>query len=431
MEKIKKTMYIAIFVSMASQLKFNFGNGFIIAMSVLVMAIFIYCYDDPSPKYITLCCAAFSPAMRIVFECLRGEDFGWAMAQGIPDLAFFIAYGFFYTLIYKYIIRQPKNIRNFAYVIFACDFLSNITEILTRSFLYGKFLISADIFVLIFFVALVRTVLIQVIVVAIETHSNLLLKEEHDNEYRKLLRQASVFASELHMMEKNVAEIEEIMRQAFALYKAMENIEAPKELKDSSLDISKNAHEIKGDYLNIISVLKDTSVEGIEEGRFRMRDIVAIEKSNLSSTIKARGYRAEFSTKIKADFYVKQYFKMMSIVRNLVLNSAEAIGTAGGKITLTVKAEDEDYIILVRDTGPGISPKQIETIFFDGYSTKFNMETGNVQRGLGLTLVKDYVENFFNGTITVESEKDKYTEFTIRIPKSCFEEVEDEVLHRG
>ena len=51
MVKIKKTIYIAIFVSLASQIRFNFiTDGFIIAMSVAVMAIFIYCYEDLSPR---------------------------------------------------------------------------------------------------------------------------------------------------------------------------------------------------------------------------------------------------------------------------------------------------------------------------------------------------------------------------------------------
>ena len=76
-------------------------------------------------------------------------------------------------------------------------------------------------------VAFCRTVLIQVILLALETYSNLLIKEEHDKEYRKLIVQASIFESELHVMEKNAAEIEDIMRQAFSLYKSMEAINAP------------------------------------------------------------------------------------------------------------------------------------------------------------------------------------------------------------
>lgn len=435
MKKIKKTIYIAIFVSLAAQIKFEFiTEGFIIAMSVLVMAIFIYCYEELSPMYVTLCSAIFSPLIRMAIMVFNGENPAVVAALVAPDSIFFIAYGIFYTLIYKYIIREPKNIRNFPYVILSCDFLSNITELLIRGFLHDTQIVDIEIATYLFLIAFCRTVLIQVILIAMETYTNLLIKEEHDKEYRKLIVQASVFESELHVMDKNASEIEAIMRQAFSLYKAMETMDAPQELKDTSLDISKNAHEIKGDYLNIISVLKDTFIGDIDEGKLTIKDIVSIEKSNLLSTIKNRGYRVDFTSRVKVNFEVKQYFKMMSIIRNLVLNSAEAIGTDGGKITLTIKAEGDNYILEVRDTGPGISPNHLEAVFFDGYSTKFNLETGNVQRGLGLALVKDYVENFFGGKITVESEKGKFTEFRVSMPKARFEEVEeveDEILHRG
>lgn len=430
MVKIKKTIYIAIFVSLASQIRFNFiTDGFIIAMSVAVMAIFIYCYEDLSPRYVAFCSGIFSPLIRLLFMVLEGGQPSLTTVLVIPDMAFFFTYGILYTLIYKYVVNAPKDIRNFPYVIFICDFLSNIAELSTRSLIQGHLVIAVNTIIYLVVIAFCRTVLIQVILLAMETYSNLLIKEEHDKEYRKLIVQASIFESELHVMEKNAAEIEDIMRQAFTLYKSMEGINAPKELKDCSLDISKNAHEIKGDYLNIINVLKDTFLDDIDEGRLAMKDIISIEKANLQSTIKNRGYHVELTTRIKANFHVQQYFKMMSIIRNLTLNSAEAIGQSGGKITLSLREDGENYILEVRDNGPGIGSDNLDTVFFDGYSTKFNLETGNVQRGLGLTLVKDYVENIFHGAIAVHSEKGKYTEFVIAIPKASFEEEPDEVLY--
>lgn len=430
MVKIKKTIFIAIFVSLAAQIRFNFiTDGFIIAMSVLVMSIFIYCYEDLSPTYVAFCSGIFSPLIRLLILVIEGGALNATTLLVIPDMAFFFTYGILYKLIYKHVIRAPKDIRNFPYVILFCDFFSNIMELTTRSLIQGQSVITINVVVYLLLIAVCRTVLIQMILLAMEAYSNLLVKQEHDKEYRKLIVQASIFESELHVMEKNAAEIEDIMRQAFNLYKSMEGINAPKSLKDCSLDISKNAHEIKGDYLNIINVLRDTFIDDIDEGRLWMKDIIAIEKANLLSMIKKQGYNVELITRVKTDFYVKQYFKMMSIIRNLILNSAEAIGTAGGRVVLLLREEAENYVIEVKDNGPGIDSDDLGTVFFDGYSTKFNMETGNVQRGLGLTLVKDYVENIFCGSIQVKSEKGKYTEFIITIPKSSFEEAEqDEIL---
>lgn len=431
MVKVKKTIFIAIFVSLAAQIRFNFiTDGFIIAMSVLVMAIFIYCYEDLSPMYVAFCSGIFSPLIRLLIMVLEGGAPSSTTLLVIPDMTFFFSYGILYTLIYKYIIKAPKDIRNFPYVIFMCDFFSNIAELTMRSLIQGHSVITVNVAVYLLIVAVCRTVLIQMILLALEAYSNLLLKEEHDKEYRRLIIQASIFESELHVMEKNAAEIEDIMKQAFTLYKSMEGINAPKELKDCSLDISKNAHEIKGDYLNIINVLKDTFIDDIDEGRLAIKDIISIEKANLLSTIKNRGYHVELTTRVRTNFHVRQYFKMMSVIRNLILNSAEAIGEAGGKITLNLRESGENYILEVRDNGPGIDSDDLETVFFDGYSTKFNQETGNVQRGLGLTLVKDYIENVFSGTIEVRSEKGKFTEFVVTMPKVSFEEeAADEILH--
>lgn len=432
MMKLRKTIYIATFVSLAAQIHFNFiTDGFIVAMSILVMGIFIYCYKDLSPLYIAVCSGIFSPLLRMLFMLTTEGSPGLTALRTLPDMAFFFSYGILYTLIYKYIMKEPATIRNFPYVAFSCDFISNAVELSMRSLLREEFLFTVGTVISLFIIALVRTVLLQMILLAMETYSNLLVKGEQDKEFRRLTVQASVFESELHVMEKNAAEIEDIMRQAYSLYKAMEKLDVPKELRSQSLDISKNAHEVKGDYQGIISVLKDTFIDDIEARGLSISEIAAIEKSSLESIMKQRGYKAELSVNIQSEFFVPQYRKIMSILRNLLLNAAEAIGEGGGHIVLGVREEGGDYLLSVRDSGPGLDPDQLDTVFFDGYSTKFDAQTGNIQRGLGLPLVKDYVENVFHGAIEAESEKGKFTVFTVRIPKTVFEEEADEILYRG
>ena len=65
----------------------------------------------------------------------------------------------------------------------------------------------------------------------------------------------------------------------------------------------------------------------------------------MQSTIKNRGYNVELTTKVRANFHVRQYFKMMSVIRNLALNSAEAIGSSGGKVTLSLRENGDDYVL--------------------------------------------------------------------------------------
>jgi len=433
--KIKQTITVAIFVSLASQVRFNLiTDGFIVALSVMVMAIFIYCYEDLSARYIAFCSAIFSPLFRLIITLIQNGEFEHTVLLVVPDVAFFLTYGVVYTLIYKYIVRGPKSIKNFPYVIFFCDLLSNVGELTARSFIHGSSIFTINIITYLCIIAACRTLLIQVVIIAIEAYSSFLVKKEHDEEYLRLLTQASIFESELHIMEKNAFEIEDIMKNAYNLYKSMEEINAPKELKDASLDISKNAHEIKGDYMNIINVLHNTYVSELSEGTMSIMDIVSIEKANVSALIKKRGYDIDVVTKFRANFYVRQNFKMMSIIRNLLTNAAEAIGNAGGRITLSVEISDdkEQYIITVNDNGKGMDDEELNSMFLAGFSTKFDPATGDIQRGMGLSLVKDYVENFFSGQIKADSEKGRYTEFTITMPTEVFRgngEKANEVLH--
>ncbi len=58
----------------------------------------------------------------------------------------------------------------------------------------------------------------------------------------------------------------------------------------------------------------------------------------------------------------------------------------------------------------------MDQVFHTGFSTKINYTTGEVNRGLGLNLVQDLVENSFSGRIALESRPGKTT-FTITIPK--------------
>ena len=69
--------------------------------------------------------------------------------------------------------------------------------------------------------------------------------------------------------------------------------------------------------------------------------------------------------------------------------------------------------IRVRDNGVGIPPKHRERLFQPFFTTKPTGEGA----GLGLSISYDIVTHEHGGTITVDSEPDVFTEFTIRMPR--------------
>lgn len=109
--------------------------------------------------------------------------------------------------------------------------------------------------------------------------------------------------------------------------------------------------------------------------------------------------------------------RILSIGGNLLSNAIKF--TDSGIITLTTRYKDGVFTLTVEDTGTGISEGQKERIF------KPFERLGNAATqdgfGLGLSIVKQLVE-LMDGSISVESKKDKGSKFTVVLPLPKTEE---------
>ena len=95
------------------------------------------------------------------------------------------------------------------------------------------------------------------------------------------------------------------------------------------------------------------------------------------------------------------------VVENLVKNAVDAMD-GSGSVAVSIHQKEEDVIIDIADTGKGIPPNKIKTVFQPGYTTK--------QRGwgLGLSLVKRIIEDFHKGKVYVlKSEVNSGTTFRV------------------
>lgn len=94
-------------------------------------------------------------------------------------------------------------------------------------------------------------------------------------------------------------------------------------------------------------------------------------------------------------------------------------------ITLSVKKEENNVVIRVKDTGSGIDAKEIDKIFDRFYQIDpiNSTDAGKSGTGIGLALTKGIVE-LHHGTIRVESELGKGTSFivTLRLGNKLFTE---------
>ncbi len=100
---------------------------------------------------------------------------------------------------------------------------------------------------------------------------------------------------------------------------------------------------------------------------------------------------------------------MEQVLINLVKNAIEAtVDHKDPAVQLTGSSDTEGNVMIkIRDNGQGIEPEALERIFIPFYTTK---KTGS---GIGLALSQQIIQ-MHNGTLTVDSEPEKFTEFTLK-----------------
>ena len=118
------------------------------------------------------------------------------------------------------------------------------------------------------------------------------------------------------------------------------------------------------------------------------------------------------------DYPIELYLdsdKFEKIINNLISNAAKFTPT-NGLVTLSLSEDENEVKIIVSDTGKGIAPERLSTIF-DRYQTSAH-DNAEYKEGLGvgLAITKEYIE-LHGGNISVESEFGKGTTFTVCLRK--------------
>lgn len=109
--------------------------------------------------------------------------------------------------------------------------------------------------------------------------------------------------------------------------------------------------------------------------------------------------------------------KIHQVVSNLVANSVKYTAE-GGEIRLIVDSHADQARLRVWDNGIGIPPAQQARIFepfSDVHTAKHHTSNSPDSAGLGLYIARGIVE-LHGGTIRVDSEEGRYTEFTVLLP---------------
>jgi len=105
--------------------------------------------------------------------------------------------------------------------------------------------------------------------------------------------------------------------------------------------------------------------------------------------------------------------KVRQMLLNLLSNACKF--TERGTITLTVRRQRDDVLLAVRDTGVGMTAKQMERLFEAFAQAEASTTSKYGGTGLGLAITKRF-SHMMGGDVTVMSEPGMGSTFTVRLP---------------
>jgi len=238
-----------------------------------------------------------------------------------------------------------------------------------------------------------------------------IMNREHQVRYTQLSMLISNIQAEMFYLKKSMKDIENVMEKSYNLH---EDFKGNRDISARSLDIAREVHEIKKDYYRVLKGF-EAFMESIQnEEAMTLSNIFTIIKDNTERYLKESGKDIRITFSYRKDRKIRSYYSMFTIINNLIVNSIDACGSSG-HIRVLEREEGGDIYFVISDTGEGIDEDILPYIFNPGFTTKFDSATGKSSTGIGLSHVKNIVQEL-GGSINVETEVGKGTEFIIRIP---------------
>jgi len=198
----------------------------------------------------------------------------------------------------------------------------------------------------------------------------------------------------------------------------MQGKQAGELIDDYATPIERSLQRIQG-MRNLIMDLLDFTKIRLERKEEKIQEVNLAEVAS-AAMVTVQPYAIQMDVNInidvRSDVIIMADPDDMEIVFNNLISNAVKYNKVGGKAEITIDSSDNEAIIIVSDTGIGITKNDTENLFTEFVRIK-NEKTRNISgSGLGLSIVKKVVE-LYHGTINVESTPDIGTVFTIRLPK--------------
>jgi len=177
--------------------------------------------------------------------------------------------------------------------------------------------------------------------------------------------------------------------------------------------INQGASDSVGTVRRLQEYARPGRVKGPEAVQLRdvLEHLLALTRPQWDNEAARRGIRYEIDLKIEP---APAILAVASEIREAILNILEnalAAMSRGGRLTLHVRGVDSLAILSISDTGKGMSD-EVKRLAFEPF---FTTRAGEGGSGLGLALAQEIVQRY-GGTISLQSQEDVGTTFTLSFP---------------
>ena len=180
-------------------------------------------------------------------------------------------------------------------------------------------------------------------------------------------------------------------------------------------DIGNEADRLNRMTLKLLSLAKIESQDDTSADCEIINIIPTIERVIRMLSVIAQENDITIHAELEQDYQVLiSEDDLYQIIFNLAENGIK-YNVRGGSLTLSLKADQENAILMVNDTGVGIPEDAINHVFERFYRVDKARSRQSGGSGLGLAIVRNMVERN-NGTISVESTPGKGSSFTVSFP---------------
>ena len=409
----QRRLVVGISAALAGQLYFSlWAEGFRVSTAAILYPILLITLMRESHRPDTgavtgLCVMVF----RVLLDLGQGMPWREALLLEAPGGFFYFLYECFLCLLVR--DRRSVSPGKLWGSLVLCDFGANLMNLALSSRL--GFLASPMELLGLGGLALGRASIAAVVLLASRYYHQLLMRQEHEERYRRLFLMTAELKNELYFLKKNAEDIEAVMSSAYRLYEGLP--EEEEELKGLALSVARDVHEVKKDNLRIVRGLEQVVTESYDREVMKLKDLINILERSTRQILGQQRADIRLECRLEGDVALQEHYPILSMLKNLVTNSVEAIQGATGRGTVWVdcRMAEGKLLLTVKDDGPGITKRGMKNLFQVGYSTKFDPSTGNINRGVGLPAVQYIVESL-GGEIAVASEPGKGTCFSVTIP---------------